>query len=100
MPCVVLVAPGAAATRGVLGRGSRAHAAVAPVGLAWEHALTRRPQLDLWAGDGTHPSRAGSYLAACVFYSVLTRRSPVGNPFVDGLPPALARFLQRLSVTA
>ena len=77
-----------------------AHGAVAPGGLAWAHALTQRPRLDRWAGDGTHPSRAGSYLAACVFYSVLTRRSPVGNPFVDGLPPALARFLQRLSVTA
>jgi hypothetical protein len=71
--------------------------AVAPVGPAWAEALTRRPQLELWAGDGTHPSRAGSYLAACVFFALLTRKSPIGNRFTDGLDPALARFLQRVA---
>jgi hypothetical protein len=71
--------------------------AVAPVGLAWAQALVRRPQLALWASDGTHPSRAGSYLAACVFYTQLTRRSPVGNGFTDGLEPELAGFLQRVA---
>jgi hypothetical protein len=73
--------------------------AVAPVGDAWAKALVRRPQLPLWSSDGTHPSRAGSYLAACVFYGLLTRRSPVGNAFTAGLQPSLARFLQRVSVT-
>ena len=73
--------------------------AVAPVGVAWEEVLQRRPQLELWAADGTHPSRAGSYLAACVFYSLLTRKSPVGNSFTAGLAPTLARFLQQMAVT-
>jgi lysophospholipase L1-like esterase len=73
--------------------------ALAPVGVAWGNALTRRPQLALWSSDGTHPSRAGSYLAACVFYALLTRKSPVGNAFTAGLQPSLARFLQRVSVT-
>ena len=58
---------------------------------------TRRPRLDLWARDGTHPSRAGSYLAACVFYALLTRRSPVGNAYTAGLEPAEARLLQRIA---
>jgi hypothetical protein len=70
---------------------------VAPVGVAWSEALIRRPQLSLWAGDGTHPSHAGSYLAACVFETLLTRRTPVGNRFTDGLDPSLARFLQRVA---
>jgi hypothetical protein len=74
-----------------------ASAAVAPVGVAWAKALTRRPRLELWARDGTHPSRAGSYLAACVFYALLTRRSPVGNAYAAGLEPAEARFLQRVA---
>ena len=74
-----------------------ANAAVAPVGLAWAKALTRRPQVELWARDGTHPSRAGSYLAACVFYALLTRQSPVGNAYAAGLEPAEARFLQRVA---
>ena len=73
--------------------------AVAPVGVAWAEALTRRPQLDLWASDGTHPSRAGSYLAACVFYAILERRSPVGSGYTDGLDLSLARFLQRVAWT-
>ena len=74
-----------------------ASAAVAPVGVAWAKALTRRPQVELWARDGTHPSRAGSYLAACVFYALLTRRSPVGNAYTAGLEQAEARFLQRVA---
>ena len=74
-----------------------ASAAVAPVGVAWAKALTRRPQVELWARDGTHPSRAGSYLAACVFYALLTRQSPVGNAYAAGLEPAEARFLQRVA---
>jgi len=71
--------------------------ALAPVGQAWAEALMRRPQLELWASDGTHPSVAGSYLAACVFDALLTRRSPVGSRFVAGLEPRLARFLQRVA---
>ena len=75
----------------------KTRSALAPVGVAWAEALARRPQLNLWAADGTHPSRAGSYLAACVFEALLTRRSPVGNAFRDGLDPALARFLQHVA---
>jgi len=41
-----------------------------------------------------HPSRAGSYLAACVFFEVLTGRSPVGDAYTAGLAGAEARFLQ------
>ena len=40
---------------------------VAPVGLAWAAAVRARPELDLWKGDGRHPTEEGSYLAACVF---------------------------------
>jgi hypothetical protein len=74
-----------------------ASAAVAPVGVAWAEALARRPQLELWARDGTHPSRAGSYLAACVFSALLTRRSPVGNVYTADLEPSMARFLQQVA---
>jgi hypothetical protein len=72
-------------------------ARIAPVGTAWLAALSSRPQLDLWADDDKHPSRLGSYLAACVFYATLTNRSPVGNGFTDGLNESDARFLQRVA---
>jgi hypothetical protein len=67
----------------------------APVGLAWREALRRDRTLGLWDGDGRHPSRAGSYLAACVFYAYLTGEETKGNPFTDGLPRREALLLQR-----
>jgi hypothetical protein len=72
-------------------------ASVAPVGLSWAEALRRRPGLPLWAGDGKHPSRMGSYLAACVFYAVLSGRDPTRSAFTAGLRKAEARFLQRVA---
>jgi hypothetical protein len=69
-------------------------AALAPVGLAWAEALERDPDLELWTGDGRHPSLSGSYLAACVFYALLSGRDPSGSAFTAGLEPSEARFLQ------
>jgi hypothetical protein len=86
-------------------------AAAAPVGLAWQRALSLNPALALHQDDGSHPDAAGSYLAACVFYATLYGKSPVGlparisNTLVDdsGVPqegsvnlsPADALFLQQ-----
>jgi hypothetical protein len=51
---------------------------LAPVGLAWAAALNGRPTLALHMKDHRHPTPAGSYLTACVFYSVLFHQSPHG----------------------
>ena len=51
-----------------------------PVGPAWQLTRSERPDIQLYASDGIHPSAAGVYLTACVFYSVITGQSPVGNP--------------------
>jgi hypothetical protein len=56
----------------------RHKAPLAPVGPAWREALRQRPKLVLHASDGSHPTPAGTYLAACVFYATLTGKSPVG----------------------
>ncbi len=48
---------------------------VAPVGLAWHKALAQDPALALYAPDGSHPSAAGSYLAACVLYLALLHQA-------------------------
>lgn len=40
-----------------------------PAGEAFREALRRRPQLELFSGDGYHPSAAGTYLAALVIYT-------------------------------
>ena len=53
-------------------------AEVAPVGIAWENALKADPKLILHTSDKSHPNPAGSYLAACVFYSTFYQSSPEG----------------------
>lgn len=80
--------------------GSEIGADVVPVGVAWQVAHQQQPDLGLWSWDGTHPSTAGSYLDACMFYAALTGRSPVGNPYTAGLDPSQARFLQQTAAGA
>jgi hypothetical protein len=67
--------------------GSELFAPVVPVGFAWSEALGRNPGIDLWSHDGRHPSRLGSYLAACVFYAVLSGRDPTKSTFTTGFDP-------------
>jgi hypothetical protein len=55
---------------------------VAPVGRAWDLALTAKPSLGLFDADGNHESVFGAFLTACVFYGLLT----------DGDPAELAGF--------
>lgn len=67
--------------------GERYAADVAPVGMAFDRVMRERPELDLYLDDGSHPSAAGSYLAACVIYSELTGLSAVGaSGFIAGAP--------------
>jgi hypothetical protein len=73
---------------------------VAPVGVAWQLGVTRDSSLALWQPDGSHPTQAGTYLAACVFYAALFRASPVGLPTQAGLAPETARQLQQLAQEA
>jgi hypothetical protein len=78
---------------------SKVPALIAPVGEAWRVAVRRRPDIDLWKADGLHPSRAGSYLTACAFYSMLTRRDPADSSFTAGLDAAEAHWLARVANT-
>jgi hypothetical protein len=47
----------------------------APVAAVWRY-LRANTTLDLYDTDGSHPSLAGSYVAACTFYTVLFRKDP------------------------
>jgi hypothetical protein len=58
--------------------GRELGATVVPVGLAWQRFLRRHDQPVLHDKDQSHPTLAGSYLAACVFLAVLFGESPVG----------------------
>ena len=54
------------------------NANVAPVGVAWQEARTGESEISLYLEDGSHPSSSGTYLAACVFYSLFYGKSRVG----------------------
>ena len=72
-------------------------ATLLPAGVAWSAALLRIPSLPLYAWDGVHPSRLGTYLAAITVYAGLRKIPPVApnslvvdqNPF--WIPPSTAR---------
>ena len=70
------------------------HARVSPVGIAFQNSIAADTTLDLYVSDFSHPSVAGSYLAACTFYASIFKRNPVGNTFLSGLSGTTAAFLQ------
>lgn len=80
-------------------------ATLAPVGEAWRRALDADPDLRLHAPDGRHADPSGSYVAACVFYTLFFDADPTGLPgtvSVNGqtavdLPDDRARFLQQVA---
>lgn len=72
-------------------------AMVSPVGVVWKYVRDNHPTIQLYVGDGSHPSPAGTYLAACTFYTGLFRSSPVGSTYLGGLDLATATILQEAS---
>ena len=77
--------------------GAELDAGVAPVGVAFERVTRERPSLALRTADLRHPSLAGTYLAACVFYATLHDRSPQGIDYDAGIDPEIAAYLQRVA---
>lgn len=75
--------------------GAAVGARVAPAGLAFAAAARERPDIVLTSPDG-HPTVEGSYLAACVLYGTIYRRSPVGTP-PGPLSAEVAGHLQRVA---
>ncbi len=75
--------------------GAELGAKVIPVGIAWEQFLRQHNQPVLHDKDQSHPTFAGSYLAACVFFAVLFGESPVGI-VCDQLTQAEAARLQHV----
>jgi hypothetical protein len=77
--------------------GNELGVVVAPVGVAWQDVIQQNPQVTLWHTDGVHPSKEGSYLAACVFYAVIFQQSPEGLAYTAGLPEEITQVLQAIA---
>jgi hypothetical protein len=72
-------------------------AIVSPVGQAFKYSRDADSTINLYSSDNSHPSAAGTYLAACVFYQTLFQSSPVGLSYTAGLNTATASFLQNIA---
>lgn len=93
-------------------QGNKLNALVVPVGLAFAAIAEQDPKIELYIPDiggfdesGNteyrdvlkHPSVAGTYLAACVFYSAFYQQSPEGLPYRAGLDDNVAKTLQQVA---
>jgi hypothetical protein len=76
--------------------GKELGATVVPAGVAWQNFLSAQSTPVLHDKDGSHPTLAGSYLAACVFLKVLFGENPLGIPSeLKGLADADIALLQK-----
>jgi hypothetical protein len=82
---------------GYYGIAQELNVPVAAVGSAWLAAVRAHPELTLWQDDGSHPSEEGTYLAACVFYAVIFKESPVGLTYRANLSKDIATTLQTIA---
>ena len=72
-------------------------ALVSPVGQAFKYARIADSTINLYVSDNSHPSPAGTYLAACTFYATIFETSPVGISYTGGLTSNQAAFLQQIA---
>lgn len=77
--------------------GRELNARVTPVGLAFASVTSERPEIALRIADKSHPTLAGTYLAACTFFAVIHERTPEGLDYGAGLDVADAAYLQRVA---
>ena len=70
---------------------------VSPVGNVWRQSVNTDSSIILWDSDFSHPSLAGSYLTACVFYSKIFHSSSTGSNYYGGLLPGTALYLQTIA---
>ncbi|MCP4349631.1 MAG: hypothetical protein GY795_29470 [Desulfobacterales bacterium] len=75
--------------------GENNRALIAPVGEVWKVVREENPSLNLYS-DNIHPNTAGTYLAACVFYTVFFNRSSVGSYIPSHLDSHTAQYIQKV----
>lgn len=70
------------------------NAVISPVAKVWRSLRTEQPSLELYNADESHPSVAGTYAAACSFYSILFRKDPMLCSFNASLSVANAATIK------
>ena len=67
---------------------------ISPVGAVWRYIRNNNPNIELYSADESHPSLAGSYAAACSFYSVIFRTDPTTITFSSTLDSTEAAIIR------
>ncbi|HXI89787.1 MAG TPA: SGNH/GDSL hydrolase family protein [Blastocatellia bacterium] len=87
-----------AITNAYMSIGEELGAVIVPVGIAWQNFIRKHSHPELHDADKSHPTLAGSYLAAYVFFGVLFGESSAGIASdLKALPQAEAEQLQKTS---
>ena len=73
----------------------KAGAILIPVGIAFQNVMKEKKSLSLIRSDKIHPTKLGSYLAACTMYAAIFHESPEGAA-AGTLNKNTASFLQRM----
>lgn len=69
-------------------------ASVSPVGRVWRKIRSEHPEIELYASDGSHPSLAGTYAAACTIFAMLFHHDPAELTYNGNLNAATARIIR------
>jgi len=67
---------------------------VSPVSVVWNYLRQNFPNIELYQADESHPSVAGSYAAACCFYTSIFKKDPALITFDFGLSAADASIIK------
>lgn len=70
------------------------NAVLSPVGAVWHYIRDHYPNIELYASDESHPSEAGTYAAACTFYTCIFRKDPINIPYNYTLDPITAGIIR------
>jgi hypothetical protein len=72
---------------------------LAPVAKVWARLRASSPSIDLYVADESHPSPAGTFAAACSFYSLLLGKDPAANNYAYTLGTATANTIKGAAKT-
>lgn len=71
-------------------------AEISPVGAVWRELRANHPDIKLYSKDGSHPSLAGSYVAACTFYTMIYKKDPIAINWNSSLPETEVEIIKKV----
>tara|TARA_B100000767_G_scaffold215304_1_gene202831 strand:+ start:307 stop:1053 length:747 start_codon:yes stop_codon:yes gene_type:complete len=68
---------------------------LSPVGNVWRYLRNTDTTIELYTSDNSHPSLAGTYAAACTFFTLITRENPLNILFDSNLSAGQALAIRQ-----